>query len=141
MSKNRELSESETEATKRLKKIWNEKKKDLKLSQEKLALECGWSGQSAFSQYYHGRVPLNTEAVLKLAKVLKVHPTEIMPEIAEFLPTNPITAKIDKVQETPYGLTPEAIEFAKAWQELPPEQRSALKAFVYATQKPNKKIA
>jgi hypothetical protein len=37
-------------------------------------------------------VPLNTEAVLRLAKILKVHPIEIMPEIADLLPlANPET--------------------------------------------------
>jgi hypothetical protein len=66
-----------------------------------------------------------------------------MPEIAALMPTSQKieVKKVDKIQETAYGLTQEAIEFAKAWQELPPEQRSALEAFVYATQKPQQKVA
>jgi hypothetical protein len=51
------------------------------------------------------------------------------------------TTKVNKIQETPYGLTQEAIEFAKAWQELPPEEQDTLAAFVYARQKSNKKVA
>lgn len=139
MAKKRELSPNEIEAAKRLRKIWDAKKKELNLSQEKIAFECNWSGQSAFSQYYHGRVPLNTEAVLKLAKALQVEPTEIMPEIASLLPKSQPT--IGQIQETTYGLTQEAIEFAKAWQELPPEEKDTLAAFVYARQKSAKKVA
>lgn len=48
---------------------------------------CEWSNQSAFGAYLLGRVPLNTDAVLRLAKVFKIHPTEIMPELADLLPT------------------------------------------------------
>lgn len=143
MTRKRELSNAEIEAAQNLKKIWNEKRKVLKISQEEMAFKCGWSGQSAFSQYLHSRIPLNTDAVLKIAKILEVHPTEIMPEIAALMPTSQKieVKKVDKIQETAYGLTQEAIEFAKAWQELPPEQRSALEAFVYATQKPQQKVA
>jgi phage repressor protein C with HTH and peptisase S24 domain len=84
--KKRELDEMETLAVERLNKIWNEKKRALDLTQERVSLMCGWSGQSAFSQYLHARVPLNFEAVLRLSKVLRVHPTKIMPEIAPLLP-------------------------------------------------------
>ena len=62
-------------------------KKELGLTQEKVAQMCEWSNQSAFGAYLLGRVPLNTDAVLRLAKVFKIHPTEIMPELADLLPT------------------------------------------------------
>ena len=128
MTRKRELSNAEIEAAQNLKKIWNEKRKVLKISQEEMAFKCGWSGQSAFSQYLHSRIPLNTDAVLKIAKILEVHPTEIMPEIAALMPTSQKIEekKIDKVQETAYGLTQEAIEFAKRWQNLLPEQKALL---------------
>ena len=137
--KKRELTTEEEQRASRLREIWNEKKKELKLSQEKIAFECGWNGQSAFSQYYNGFTPLNTDAVLKIAKVLKIHPTKIMPEIAEFLPDNQSMEIREKnlLEE----LDEETIEFAKAWKELPTEQKNTLAAFVYATQKQIKKVA
>lgn len=87
MTKRRDLTEKEIKAATRLQQIWNVKKKELGLTQEKVAQMCEWSNQSAFGAYLLGRVPLNTDAVLRLAKVFKIHPTEIMPELADLLPT------------------------------------------------------
>lgn len=72
--------------TEQLKLIWNSKKKILGLTQEKVADLCEWNTQSAFNAYLLGRIPLNTDAVLGLSKVLQVHPTEIMPELSDILP-------------------------------------------------------
>ncbi len=69
-----------------LRLIWNAKKKELNLTQEKVAQLCEWNTQAAFNAYLLGRMPLNTDAVLRLAKVLQVHPTEIMPELSDILP-------------------------------------------------------
>ena len=88
MAKRRELTPSEINAAERLQTIWNEKKKALGLTQEKVAQLCEWSNQSAFGAYLLARVPLNTDAVLRLAKVLKVHPTDIMPELGALLPSS-----------------------------------------------------
>ncbi len=88
MTKRRELTQSEISAAERLQAIWNKKKKLLNLTQERVAQLCDWSNQSAFGAYLLARVPLNTDAVLRLAKVLQVHPTEIMPELADYLPPN-----------------------------------------------------
>jgi transcriptional regulator with XRE-family HTH domain len=82
----RELTDIEKNAHKKLRAIWNSKRKDLGLTQESVALACGWSGQTAFAQYINANTPLNIEAVLRISKVLNVHPTEIMPEIADILP-------------------------------------------------------
>ncbi len=90
MAKRRELTPSEVNAAERLQTIWNAKKKALGLTQEKVAQLCEWSNQSAFGAYLLARVPLNTDAVLRLAKVFKVHPTEIMPELAALLPESSI---------------------------------------------------
>lgn len=89
-SRQRTFTATEAAAAERLKKLWNTRKKDLKLTQEKVAQMCDWGNQSAFGAYLHARVPLNTEAVLKLAKALKVHPVEIMPELAPLLPKKDI---------------------------------------------------
>jgi hypothetical protein len=97
MATRRELTVSELDAAKALQQIWSAKKDGLHLTQGKVAQICGWSNESAFGAYLHARVPLNTEAVLRLAKILKVHPIEIMPEIADLLPlANPET-EIDPV--------------------------------------------
>lgn len=56
------------------------------VTQETLAQDCGWSGQSAFSQYSKGRIPLNLEALVKLSNALGVSPREISPRLAEKLP-------------------------------------------------------
>ncbi|MDD5215349.1 MAG: helix-turn-helix transcriptional regulator [Methylococcales bacterium] len=90
MTKRRELTQQELDAATRLQQIWNAKKKELGLTQEKVAQLCEWSNQSAFGAYLLARVPLNTDAVLRLAKVFKIHPTEIMPELAVLLPTTTI---------------------------------------------------
>jgi hypothetical protein len=90
-TKRRELTAAELDAAKALQQIWNTKKDELHLTQGKVAQICGWSNESAFGAYLHARVPLNVEAVLRLSKILRVHPTEIMPEIAALLPSdNPV---------------------------------------------------
>ena len=96
MAKRRELTPSEINAAERLQTIWNEKKKALGLTQEKVAQLCEWSNQSAFGAYLLARVPLNTDAVLRLAKVLKVHPTEIMPELGALLPSSNPENELEK---------------------------------------------
>lgn len=146
MKKERIFTQAETEAAERLKKIWESKKRELSLTQEKVAQLCDWGNQSAFGAYLHARVQLNTESVLKLAKVLQVHPTEIMPEIAALLPNNQ-SINTDNTDVTAQaqakdGLTDEAMMFARAFQDLPPEQRAVLestaKAFMDSTKKQGK---
>jgi transcriptional regulator with XRE-family HTH domain len=80
------LSYAQMMAAEQLQLIWNAKKKELGLTQEKVSKLCDWKTQAAFNAYLLGRVPLNIDAVLRLSKVLKVHPTEIMPALADLLP-------------------------------------------------------
>jgi transcriptional regulator with XRE-family HTH domain len=116
--KRRELTPEEQRAAERLRKIWERKKRNLNLTQESAAIACGWeSGQSAMSQYLGGFVPLNVEAVLKLAKVLQVHPTEIMPEVADLLPPLP-----ESESATGPELNAETLEFAVMLGTDPDEQ-------------------
>ena len=67
-----------------------------------------------------GLVPLNIEAVLRLAKVLQVHPAEIMPDINELLPEGRGDATAATEQER------EALALARLILELPDTQRVAL---------------
>jgi transcriptional regulator with XRE-family HTH domain len=63
----------------RFKQIWVRKKTALNLTQEKVCEHMGWSSQSSFSQYLNGKIALNLQAVVKLAKILQVLPEEISP--------------------------------------------------------------
>ncbi|MGJ8522270.1 hypothetical protein R84981_000955 [Carnimonas sp. R-84981] len=80
------------EEAERLQKIFALRKKEAKaagqtLSQASIAKRCGWSGQSAVSQYMTGRIALNVEALLKLAKALSFNPRDVSPRLANDVPT------------------------------------------------------
>jgi len=119
MTKRRELTPSEISAAERLQAIWNKKKKPLNLTQERVAQLCDWSNQSAFGAYLLARVPLNTDAVLRLAKVLRVHPTEIMPELADYLPSN--NPEFETTQDV---YSDEEKGFIKLLRRVTPEQKN-----------------
>ena len=78
----RPLTPEEVAESARLKAIYEQRKSaakaaGLSLTQADVAEACGWSGQSAFSQYATGKVPLNVEALLKLAKALNFDASEV----------------------------------------------------------------
>ncbi|MGE8098092.1 XRE family transcriptional regulator [Pseudomonas fluorescens] len=78
----RPLTPEEVAESTRLKAIYDQRKSAAKaagrsLTQADVAEACGWSGQSAFSQYATGKVPLNVEALLKLAKALDFNASEV----------------------------------------------------------------
>lgn len=74
----------------RLKAIYMDRKKHNKaLNQGALADTCGWASQGTVSQYMTGGMPLNIEALLKLATALAFDPAEVSPRLAStFLPQN-----------------------------------------------------
>lgn len=80
MTKRRPLTAQEKIAQQNLRAIWQAKKKSLDLTQEKAAHLLGWSSQGTVGQYLLGRVPLNTDAIMKFAKLLEVKPTDIDPD-------------------------------------------------------------
>ena len=122
----RVLSPKELRDLERFKKIWEQKRRELNLTQEIAGLACGWSGQSAFTQFLCGNTPLSIEAVLKLSKVLRVHPTEIMPELEDLLPEG------RSVVVAGTYLTPGILALACLINELPEEQRAAIQKVVTA---------
>lgn len=78
----RPLTPEEVAESARLKAIYEQRKSAAKaagrsLTQADVAEACGWSGQSAFSHYATGKVPLNVEALLKLAKALNFDASEV----------------------------------------------------------------
>ncbi|MEG0635796.1 MAG: helix-turn-helix transcriptional regulator [Pseudomonas sp.] len=87
MKTRRPLTQEEIAESLRLKAIYEQKKAAAKaaggsLTQADVAEACGWSGQSAFSQYATGKVPLNIEALLKLSKAMGFDPSEVSPRLA-----------------------------------------------------------
>lgn len=68
--------------TSNLKKVWNEKKRILDITQQTAAEQLGIT-QGAFSQYLNGHCPLNEKATMKIAKFLGVHPEVIDPNFRE----------------------------------------------------------
>lgn len=83
MSNRRQLTTKEIQWKNNLALIWQAKKKELGLNQEKLADLMGWKSQGSVGQYLTGRIPLNTDAKLKFAKVLGVDVKEIDPEFVD----------------------------------------------------------
>lgn len=84
----RELDAAEKQAQGNLRRIWDEKREQLGLTQEGAAHRLGWKNQSAVNQYINGVIPLNTEATLKFAGLLQVHPREIDPRVRQLLPSS-----------------------------------------------------
>jgi SOS-response transcriptional repressor LexA len=87
MNTRRDLTPEELAESARLKAIYESRKSAAraagqKLTQADVAEACGWAGQSAFNQYATGRVPLNLEALYKIAAVLKFSPEEVSPRLA-----------------------------------------------------------
>ncbi|WP_434626229.1 LexA family transcriptional regulator [Pseudomonas sp. Z1-29] len=78
----------------RLKAIFTAKKKQLKLTQEKLAEQLGIN-QSSVSHYLNGVNPLNTEIAAAFAKILDVPVSDFSPRLAgiiEMVASSRVTA-------------------------------------------------
>lgn len=75
----RKLTLDEEAWRQNLRRIYSEKKKELGLTQEKLADLGEWKSQGTISNYFNGIIPLNTDAKLKFASILQVDVTEIDP--------------------------------------------------------------
>lgn len=72
----------------RLKAIYTARKvEDRSLNQDKVAEACGWSGQSAVSQYMTGKIALNLPALLSLSRALRFPPESVSPRLAETMQT------------------------------------------------------
>lgn len=80
--KRRDLTSAEKAASERLKAEFKEKKKEHKLTYEKLAALCGWS-TSNITQYFNGHIPLNMESLVKICAQIKIDPQSIFPEMFE----------------------------------------------------------
>lgn len=68
-----------------LKRIWEQKKREVKFTQVGAAKELGWT-QSAISHYLNNHTEIGTQAIVKLANFLGVSATDIDPDILTNLP-------------------------------------------------------
>ena len=68
-----------------LRKIWEQKKHEMEITQIEAAEKLGWT-QGAFSQYLNGITQLGPSAVIKIANFLDVDPLAIDPNIGQALP-------------------------------------------------------
>lgn len=96
--KRKPLSQADQVAAASLRRLWDDKKKGLGLTQEKAAAALGFSTQAAVSHYLSGYTPLNTDAVLKFAALLKVQPSLIREDIGELLA--PASSQADAIRAT-----------------------------------------
>ncbi len=88
MNKRRGLTPEEKAESVRLKAIYEDRKaawkaRGIRLTQTDVAEQCGWSGQSAFSQYATGKIPLNLDALLLLSRALEFRLEEVSPRLAK----------------------------------------------------------
>jgi len=72
-------------AVNNLRRIWNEKKAEMKFTQVQAAEKLGWT-QGAISHYLNNITELGPAATIKFANFLDVDPSEIDPEVTEHLP-------------------------------------------------------
>lgn len=90
------MTDLDIQAAKNLKRIWDQKRKELGFTQETASEHIG-IGQSTVSQYLRGTVPLGIEATLKFSYFLGVDPREIRPDLPEWV----VTLKSMKTEVSP----------------------------------------
>ncbi len=77
----RTITKEHRESAARLRSIYQRKKNELGLTQEKLRDLTGFKNQSIISQYMNAKIALNTDAIIRFARALKCKPEEIEPNI------------------------------------------------------------
>lgn len=124
----RRITPEDKQAAARLKKLWNEKKEALSLTQEKAAEELGFNTQGAVSQYLNGKVPLNTDTIIKFAKILHVSPEAIKPELSSLLKyvreTN--SDSNTPTQQPEISITNRELALLKLINQLPESEQTSL---------------
>ncbi|WP_063655203.1 helix-turn-helix domain-containing protein [Candidatus Arsenophonus triatominarum] len=122
----RRITPEDKQAAARLKKLWNEKKEALSLTQEKAAEELGFNTQGAVSQYLNGKVPLNTDTIIKFAKILHVSPEAIKPELSSLLSYVRETDSNTPIQQPEISITKKELALLKLINQLPESEQTSL---------------
>lgn len=124
MKDRRSLTQEEKDAAKNLKAIYERKKKEWKLqgrnlTQDLIAGEFEWSGQSAVAQYLNANIPLNYEAASKFANFFNVSLKDISEDLAADWPSATISTPNTSIGPLYKGKIP-LISWvqAGAWQEV-----------------------
>ncbi len=110
----RPLTAEEKAEAQRLKAAWTQFKYARQLqgsavTQKWLADQCGWSGQSAVSQFLNGTTPLNLDALMKICTAIGADPKRVSPRLTLFSPEQMAgysTNMSDRLQSSPAGDTP-----------------------------------
>jgi SOS-response transcriptional repressor LexA len=119
MAKKNVITEEDIQVSNRLRQIWDAKKEQLGLNQEKAADFFGFSTQAAISQFLNGKAAVNTENILKFSSLLEVQPEEIKPSIAPLLshirgnPASQVFMKRPAEYQYPLFTTVQAGQFAE----------------------------
>ncbi len=78
----RTITQEDRDKAQRLKNLFENKKKELNLTQVKCAEKMEMT-QSAISQFFNAIVPLNTDTILSFAELLESKPSDIDPKLSE----------------------------------------------------------
>lgn len=102
------LTKAELEEARRLRDLWDARKRPLRLTQESLAEKLGIT-QGAVNQYFRGRIRIGAQVLLNFAKHLKFDPRDVRPSIYEEIPliTGDLSRTADDVMDLILSLPPD----------------------------------
>lgn len=113
------MSPADREAVRRLRLLWDQKKRQLGITQEKVAEQFGRS-QALIAHYLNGHTPIGPVATLKFARLLQCQPTDIRPDFQYGM-------------IVPAELPPDVIEMAIKLASVPEAVRRDIIGFVNVT--------
>ena len=132
------LTPEQEQARQNLRRLWDQRKNELKtkgekLTQEGAAEQMGYSGQQVVSHYLNGFVALNFEAVLKFAAVLRCSPKDIYPDIIPY----GMDEMISEAFKERSAQNTEVLKIAETIESLSSFQRAALRSYIAALTDPD----
>jgi len=108
MTKRRKLTAEERAECSSLKKLWNQRKKEMrekgiKFTQELAIEKLGFESQGAISHYLNAKIALNTDAILKFANFLNCDAALIRPSINILFDSRKIQHSISDAKKGVYN--------------------------------------
>ena len=108
-----------------------DKRKELGLSQEELAVRMGLKSKSTICKIEQGKDNLTQESIVKYAKALNTTPTYLMGrETDKEKDINVIEDFLNSISGNPQEVK-EFIEFYKMFKNLPQKKRDAIRSLLY----------
>ena len=123
----KELTPEEITAWRSLRKLWNEKKRERGLTQDRAAIDLDWS-PATVNHYLNGRLPIGVSAALRWAQYLGVEPTDIRPDFEQLTKLNRVGIDLDLLAQCMQDVA--EIE-AVSKIDLGHEKRARLTAAIY----------